>query len=216
MFALTEDDLGLRILGCADGPSSFNSEATKRGADVISVDPIYAFSRAEIESRIEATYLEIVEQTRQNLSTFVWQRFKSVEELGRARMQAMRRFLADYNEGRESGRYLATGLPSLPFLEQQFDLALCSHFLFLYTQQLGEAFHVDSVIEMCCLAREVRIFPLLGMGGEQSLFVAMVTESMQSRGFRVSIEVVDYEIQRGGNALMKICPGSPMGSTQPD
>jgi hypothetical protein len=27
MFALSDDDLGLRILGCADGPASFNGEA---------------------------------------------------------------------------------------------------------------------------------------------------------------------------------------------
>jgi hypothetical protein len=28
MFVLSSDDLRLRILGCADGPASFNAEAT--------------------------------------------------------------------------------------------------------------------------------------------------------------------------------------------
>lgn len=37
MFALTEADLHKRILGCGDGPASFNAELTKRGGKVISV-----------------------------------------------------------------------------------------------------------------------------------------------------------------------------------
>jgi hypothetical protein len=32
MFVLSEDDLATTILGCADGPASFNAEATRRGA----------------------------------------------------------------------------------------------------------------------------------------------------------------------------------------
>ena len=31
MFALSDDDLTLRILGCGDGPASFNAEANRRG-----------------------------------------------------------------------------------------------------------------------------------------------------------------------------------------
>jgi hypothetical protein len=31
MFALTEADLGGRLVGCGDGPASFNAEATRRG-----------------------------------------------------------------------------------------------------------------------------------------------------------------------------------------
>ena len=31
MFSLTEEDLEKRILGCGDGPASFNAELTKKG-----------------------------------------------------------------------------------------------------------------------------------------------------------------------------------------
>lgn len=41
MFALSDRDLTLRGLGCGDGPASFNAEATRRRAAVISCDPIY-------------------------------------------------------------------------------------------------------------------------------------------------------------------------------
>ena len=39
MFRLTEGDLRQRILGCADGPASFNVEASALGVRVVSADP---------------------------------------------------------------------------------------------------------------------------------------------------------------------------------
>jgi hypothetical protein len=41
MFALSDADLEGRVLGCGDGPASFNAVATQRGANVVSCDPIY-------------------------------------------------------------------------------------------------------------------------------------------------------------------------------
>ena len=35
MFALTDDDLARKIVGCGDGPASFNAEATRLGSAVI-------------------------------------------------------------------------------------------------------------------------------------------------------------------------------------
>jgi hypothetical protein len=55
LFALTPADLERRILGCGDGPAAFNAEATRRGARVVSCDPLFAFSRDDIEARIAAT-----------------------------------------------------------------------------------------------------------------------------------------------------------------
>jgi hypothetical protein len=51
MFDLQEPDLEKRILGCADGPASFNAEKRHRGKSVVSVDPLYAFSQEEIRHR---------------------------------------------------------------------------------------------------------------------------------------------------------------------
>lgn len=206
MFALTQDDLAMRILGCADGPASFNAEATVQGSDVVSTDPIYDFSRSEIRSRIHATYPRIMEQTRQHHSEFVWKEHASVEELGRVRMASMERFLDDFDAGRECGRYRTAELPVLPFDDREFGLALCSHFLFLYTDQFSEAFHVDSIVEMCRVANEVRIFPLLGLGSVPSRHVLPVIDTLRRNGFRVTTETVEYEFQRGGNKMMQILP----------
>lgn len=48
MFDLTEVDLRRHILGCADGPASFNAEMTRQGHRVISCDPLYQFTAAKL------------------------------------------------------------------------------------------------------------------------------------------------------------------------
>jgi hypothetical protein len=204
MFALTKEQFRIRILGCADGPASFNAEATALGASVVSVDPIYAFSQSQIRHRIQVTYPQMIEQARQNYSEFVWSEISSVEDLGRLRMASMARFLDDYDAGRQCGRYLAAELPSLPFEDQAFELALCSHFLFLYANQFSLEFHVDSIVELCRVAKEVRIFPLLELGSAPSRHVFRVTDCLRRLGFNVKIETVDYQFQRGGNQMMRI------------
>src|SRR5262245_25848444 len=107
MFALGVSDLRLRILGCADGPASFNAEATRLGARVVSCDPLYAFPAEVVAERIEATSPEILEQTRKNAGTFVWNTITSVDELGLVRKAAMSQFLDDYERGLDERRYVA-------------------------------------------------------------------------------------------------------------
>ena len=204
MFDLTKDDLKSGVLGCADGPASFNAELNQRGYRVISVDPIYQFTAKQIESRVEATYDVVFEQLLQNVQDYVWDVIKSPEELGHVRMAAMRRFLADYEQGKRDRRYLAASLPSLPFCSKQFGLAVCSHFLFLYTDQLSLDFHRAAIREMCRVAEEVRVFPLLDLGAKESPYVTTVVRELERVGRRVEIQQSPYEFQRGGNKMMRI------------
>jgi len=204
MFALTAGDLQLRIVGCGDGPASFNAEATRRGARVVSCDPVYRYDIGQLRERIDSTYEKVLEQTRRNADEFVWDTIRSVDELGKVRMAAMNVFLDDYPTGKQSGRYVDAELPNLPFPECSFDLALCSHFLFLYTAQLGEAFHHSAILVMCRVASEVRIFPLLALGATPSPLLEPIVARLDAHGFSVSIEDVPYEFQRGGNRMMRV------------
>ncbi len=206
MFALSDVDLERRILGCGDGPASFNAEATRRGTSVVSCDPLYRCQAGQIRARIDATADEVLRQTRDNAGEFVWRAIRSVEELGRLRHAAMNDFLHDYPAGKAAGRYLDAELPRLPFEDRAFDLALCSHLLFLYSAQLDEAFHRAAAREMCRVAGEVRIFPLLALGATPSPWVGPVTDELRASGFEVSIECVDYEFQRGADRMMRIRP----------
>src|SRR5262249_48054284 len=135
---------------------------------------------------------------------FVWNSIRSVEELEQVRMTAMNEFLADYLAGRSAGRYVDAELPMLPFADASFDLALCSHLLFVYTSQLGEAFHRSAVREMCRVAGEVRIFPLIELGGMRSPFVDFIADEYRRSPFDASIETVPYEFRKGGNQMMRI------------
>ena len=203
MFALSDMDLSRSILGCGDGPASFNAEATGRGTSVVSVDPIYTFDGPQIQERIAATCDTILDQTRRNAHEFVWDAIGSVEELGRVRMAAMQAFLDDYPAGKTQGRYVDAQLPALPFADGSFDLALCSHLLFLYSRQLDQSFHVAAAVELCRVAAEVRVFPLIALGGEPSPHVAPVAVALRARGFEVSLEKVPYEFQKGGDHMMR-------------
>jgi hypothetical protein len=202
MFYLSEPELQLRILGCADGPASFNAQMAQKGYSVVSCDPLYQFTTAQIQARIDFTYETVMTQTLTNRDLFVWKDIASPEELGRVRLRAMSEFLADYAD--PQGRYVAAELPELPFASASFDLAVCSHFLFLYSANLSLEFHERAVETMCRVAKEVRIFPLLTYNAELSPYVTPLTENLRNAGRQVSIERVPYEFQRGGNQMMRI------------
>ena len=204
MFGLDASDLDGRILGCGDGPASFNAEMSAQGHAVVSVDPLYGVSRAAIERRVEETFDEVMDQMRRNAEEFVWTHVQSVDELGRRRMAAMRRFMADYPQGRVEGRYVEASLPELPFDDGTFALALSSHLLFLYSEQFDLAFHIRALDEMLRVAAEVRVFPLLQIGGTPSAHVEGVVDAFGSRGADATVEPVPYEFQRGGNRMLRL------------
>lgn len=154
MFNLSDVDLRGTILGCGDGPASFNAEMTAFGYRVTSVDPIYAFSAAEIRRWVQETYHPILSQAEANAERYVWDYFPDAQALGRARLRAMETFLADLGAGLAEGRYVPGALPSLGFADRQFSLALCSHLLFLYSAQLSLDFHLDAIAELLRVSSE--------------------------------------------------------------
>ncbi len=124
----------------------------------------------------------------------------------------MELFLQDFPRGLFEGRYVEGGLPTLPFDDGTFDLALCSHFLFTYSVQLSEEFHLASILEMCRVAEEARIFALLassvhavgGEEGEASPHLGTVVDGLEHRGYEVRVEGVPYEFQRGGDEMLRV------------
>ncbi len=204
MFALSEEDLGKRILGCGDGPASFNARLTRSGGAAVSIDPIYPFSPAEIQARIDEVAPEILRQLTDNAEDYVWNTIASPEELGRIRMEAMRDFLADFPEGKQDGRYIEGELPKLPFANDRFDLALSSHVLLLYDDHLSADFHERAVREMLRVAPEVRIFPTLSLAGKPSRHLQTLSGISHSEGWFFEVRKADYEFQRGADEMVVI------------
>jgi hypothetical protein len=204
MFSLGSDDWQSRILGCGDGPASFNAEMTGAGYSVVSVDPIYCHSGSEIAARFEASWETVMEQVRATLNKWNWDYHRNPDGLLANRRKAMAKFLADFEAGRQAGRYQIALLPNLPFSDGNFDLALCSHLLFLYSEHLSEEFHIKSVRELCRVAREVRIFPLLTLSHQPSPHISPVRANLEPAGWSSEIVRVNYEFQKGGNKMLRI------------
>jgi hypothetical protein len=202
MFRLSDDDLDKRILGCGDGPASFNAEATERACQIISCDPVYQFKAEEIRHQIDQVYPEIMAKMQQGADSYIWDSMGSVEQLGEVRMNAMSRFLSDFDTGCQQGRYLPASLPSLPFPDSGFDLALCSHFLFLYSDHVDGAAHLASMRELCRVASEVRVFPVISLDGKISKHLDSVMTALSTDGIDVSLQPVSYRFQKGATEML--------------
>ena len=204
MFSLSHDDLDKKIVGVADGPASFNAEMQALEKCVMSVDPLYVFSAAEIEQRFYAVVDGIMRQVKETPNDWVWTFHQSPEQLQMRRVQALTHFLTDYERGKADGRYVIGELPRLDFSDAQFELALCSHFLFLYSDHLSYEFHRAALFEMLRIAVEVRVFPLLTLALNPSPYLAPLFEDIAIAGYVYEIRTVPYELQRGGNQMLCI------------
>lgn len=204
MFSLSSDDLDKKIIGVADGPASFNAEMYARGRHVVSVDPLYAFRSTEIEQRFYAVVDEIIRQVNETPDDWVWTFHQSPEQLRARRVHALTHFLAHYEGGKAEGRYVIGELPRLGFSDERFQLALCSHFLFLYSDHFSYEFHRAAVFEMLRVAKEVRVFPLLTLALKPSPYLSPLLEDLTRNGYHHEIRTVPYELQRGGNQMLCI------------
>lgn len=203
IFKLTDSDFNSRIISFGDGPASFNSEMTKFKRQIVSLDPIYQFSKEELKQRIEETKETIIEQTKTNQDNFVWTNIKSIQDLEQIRMGAMIQFIDDFELGKIQERYIYHELPNqTKFSDLSFDLGLSSHFLILYSQ-LGLDFHIKSIAEMLRICKEIRIFPILNLNAVKSEVLDGIIDYFKP-DFKIGIESVDYEFQKGGNQMLTI------------
>jgi len=164
---------------------------------VVSCDPIYEFSSEQIRLRVAAARDDMIQQVRGQMGQFVWEYIRSPEHLEEVRMGAMEEFLADFESDGDRKRYRVQSLPKLEFADGEFELGLCSHFLFLYSEWLDEAFHIESVRELLRVANEVRFFPVTEMDGRVSRHLAKVRAEFQTQ-----LVKVDYEFLKGANQML--------------
>lgn len=204
MFDLSAADRQRLILDCAGGAASFNVEMTRLGYKVISCDPIYQFTTSEITQHIEESYANVIKSVQAHRDSYIWREIQSPTQLEEAGMTATRQFLDDLPAGLQQGRYVPAQLPVLPFNTGQFDLALSGHFLFTNSETLSQEFHLAALLEMCRIATEVRVFPLLNLSGETSPWVEPVKKELELQGYKVEIQPVPYEFQKGGDQMLRV------------
>ena len=201
-FDLDPDALaGRRVLDCSAGASSFVAGACRRGAEATAVDPAYDRSGEQL-AEIGATGLRDGNAiAAQFPDRFTWQWYGSVEARERMRARALAEFLLDYAEHRQ--RYVAASLPTLPFDRGAFDLAVCSHLLFTWADQLGYDWHLAALRELSRVAAEVRVFPTVLQGaGDPVPFWEELMAQLRADGLAAQRKEVDYEFQVGARQML--------------
>jgi hypothetical protein len=204
MFNLTDRELQTKILSVGDGPASFNAEGTELGYSIKSIDPLYVFDAEQIRDRFYAVIDNIISQIEQTPKDWIWTYHRSPQDLRQNRERVTQRFCKDYENGKAQGRYEVGEMPRLKYHDQAYDLGLSSHFLFLYSDQLDEQFHWHSICEMLRICQEVRIFPLMTLMLQRSPHLDPIVDRLKSLGYLCEIQVVPYQLQRGGNEMLKI------------
>jgi SAM-dependent methyltransferase len=199
-FALANIPTSARVLDCGSGPSSFTAEWSRQGRFVVAADPIYQESADAIDADFEPTAARMLEGTRKAHDRFIWNHFKTPEDVVESRRKTLNRFLEDFLNPDRRGHYVAARLPELPFSNDTFDLVLCSHMLFLYSEELSLDLHIASLREMLRVGREVRVFPLLDMEGRRSEHLDACMRELEAIG-RVGLSPVPFEFRRGDSTM---------------
>lgn len=204
MFNLENIKQDIKILDCGGGPSSFNFEMNKQKISVTSIDPLYQFSTIQISKRIDETFENMMTQLSNNKDKFIWSHFSTAEDVRKTRQTAMQMFLKDYENGKTEKRYIHAQLPVLPFEDKVFDIALCSHLLFLYSDNLSYEFHIESIIDMLRVAKEVRIFPVVDLNSNESPYLKNIIDFFKLNNYDIKLQKVKYEFQKNANKMLII------------
>ena len=209
MFDLNSDDREKSIFDFPGGISSFNTEMHVLGHRVVSADQAYSLLPNEIAVYAEEVFIKNEEFLQAHLHTLRSNHPEDLQQIFRMWQHNKDQFIMDYSQGLSEGRYQSIESINFPYKNHQFSLALCSDFLF--HSQLNPGFNANELInELCRIATEVRIFPLLDQHGEISLQLGPVMLFLQEQNFQIEIKEVSYYLRQGGNAMLRVkaneCP----------
>ncbi|WP_307214343.1 SAM-dependent methyltransferase [Paenibacillus tundrae] len=198
-----EDMLNNKILDCPAGACSFTSIANQLGGDVTAADIAYSYPVQQLKNKglLDVEHgIENIQKVKQN---YVWNYFKTVDELRSSRMRALTDCTDDMFAN--PNRYLAATLPQLPFQNNQFDITLSAHFLFMYSDRLDLSFHQATIRELMRVTRkEIRVFPIMDLASERSVHLDSIINLIEEAGWNYEIQNTGYEFQRNVNQLLRI------------
>jgi hypothetical protein len=205
-FGLQPETLaGKRVLDCSAGASSFVARLRRQGVDAVAVDPAYDMARDRLADVAAAGLRDGNAIAAGFPDRFTWRWYGSVEAREKMRSRALAEFLIDLAE--HSDCYVAASLPTLPFEDGRFDLAVCSHLLFTWADQLGYDWHLASLRELARVSAEVRVFPTVLQGaGEAVPFWDELMSQLRADGVTAETRRVDYEFQVGAQDMLVLTP----------
>lgn len=202
IFALEETDLTKSILDFPGSIGSFNAEMQAKGRSVTSGDAIYNLSFDAMQVFAE----KLFQANQDNLRAqpqLLQDAAAGFEETLSAWEMHKALFLADYAKGISEKRYQSVLMPHLPYQDHQFQLALCSDYVFHRFAQ-NDCTPENVVAELCRVAEEVRVFPLLDDAGDVAASLGPLMLEMQQNNYGIEIRQVPFEVLKGGNAMLRI------------
>jgi SAM-dependent methyltransferase len=184
MFDLVDTDWKRGpILDVAGGASSFTAQLTALGVQAFAVDPFYAGLTEDIitaaNKEIEVSSAKLTA----NADAFNWSFYGSPEQHRNLRERSLAMFAEDFRKADAQTKYSLEALPNLPYEDNTFGLVVCSHFLFLYADFLGEPFHSTAIAEMIRVLRpggELRIYPLITLKWEECPFISDLLSELKN------------------------------------
>ena len=202
MFLITDADLTAGpILDCPAGASPFGAQVRARGGTVISVDPGYSASHAEIVALVRADVARIANWMSDNPDQFDWSYLGSASCVAGRWEAAIEEFAADYVV--DSERYVAAALPVLPFSDSYFRLALSSHLLFVYPEYFDFDSHVAGLLELVRVTHgEVRVFPLVDTACRTYPRLDELRSVLAGHGVDTEVQVATCAYSVGGDRLL--------------
>lgn len=204
MFGLNEQDLqGEKVLDCPAGACSFTAHAHSLGMDVTACDMAYTHSMQSLREKGSDDVEYAMKGVAKARDKYRWDYFKDVEDLREHRLTALTECTNHMETFPE--RYVPAMLPALPFADQQFDLTLSAHFLFMYSDRLDQDFHLKTIKELLRVTKkELRIFPLVDLEGERYAHLDQVKATLTERGYSVSEVRTTYEFHSNAHTMLVI------------
>lgn len=209
MFDLRDADLEQPLLEVAAGASSVNAELRHHGYHAVSADPLYQTKPDMIETAVGVLQNQFEQRLLTYVDKFNWTDHFGPEELLANQRDIAAIFLKDYPLGLPVGRYQAQSLPKLSFSDYQFHLSLCANFVFDGPYQ-DIPFQLQAIKELCRIAKEARIYPLLNAEGDVFPELGQVIQQLQNENYGVEVREVAFRLQKHGNAMLRVwskeCP----------
>ncbi|MFC4403888.1 SAM-dependent methyltransferase [Gracilibacillus xinjiangensis] len=204
MFGLKQADLyGKKVLDCPAGACSFTAVGNQLGYHITACDIAYYYPVDLLKKKGLEDIKHAMHYMKKAKNNYIWKYFDNIRGLESQRLQALLSCTADMEKALK--RYIPVDLPILPFDDQQFDLLLSAHFLFIYSDRLDYNFHLATINELLRVTKEeVRIFPLVDLKGERYLHLDKMINYLQGKGYTVEEKTVAYHFQKNANTMLRI------------
>ena len=206
MFDLSARDLAGKILDCAAGPASFNAEMHRRGASVVSCDPLYEFSADGIRKRIGENYDMMVEASKQRREQFIWQEIQSPEHLGQVRMQAMNLFLKIFQPESAKGATALRNCRRFPFaMANSISRSVPTSYSHIRIRSRSNSISTPSA--SCAALQKRRAFsPFSQVSQPHIPRISPPCSKRSPRRATPGASRVPYEFQKGANEMLRVSP----------